>query len=93
MTNEFDSRDNGYRYTSGDQLPRDDYRPAYREAPDESGSVYYTAPAPTPKKSLFRRYLPAWIAIGLIGVSSLALLLFLLYNAFIAVGLSTFGVF
>ena len=45
------------------------------------------------KKSLFRRYLPAWIAIGLIGVSSLALLLFLLYNAFIAVGLSTFGVF
>ena len=45
------------------------------------------------KKSQFRRYLPAWIAIGLIGVSSLALLLFLLYNAFFAVGLFTFGVF
>ena len=71
MTNEFDSRDNGYRYTSGDQLPRDDYRPAYREAPDESGSVYYTAPAPTPKKSLFRRtwakVLAAVLAVAVIG--------------------------
>ena len=71
MTNEFDSRDNGYRYTSGDQLPRDDYRPAYREAPDETGSVYYTAPAPTPKKSLFRRtwakVLAAVLAVAVIG--------------------------
>ena len=71
MTNEFDSRDNGYRYTSGDQLPRDDYRPAYREAPDESGRVYYTSPAPTPKKSLFRRtwakVLAAVLAVAVIG--------------------------
>ena len=58
MTNEhdeFDSRENGYRYTREDGLPRDDYRPAYRDQPDETGSVYYTAPVPAPKKSLFRR--------------------------------------
>ena len=70
MTNEFDEingRENGYRYTSGDELPRDDYQPARDYRPmrdyqpiDGSG---YAAPTRTPepaveeppKKKLFQR--------------------------------------
>ena len=64
MTNEydtFDSRENGYHYTRGDDLPRDDYQPISDYRP--LGGSDYTAPKSTPepaveeppKKKLFQR--------------------------------------
>jgi len=79
MTNEYDEFTG--RRNDRDDIPdepdREGYDPAterrnvYRDAPDETGSVYYTANAPAPKKSVFRRtwakVLSAVLAVAVIG--------------------------
>lgn len=79
MTNEYDEfagRPSGYDDTP-DKPGRDAYDPApetrtvYRDQPDETGSVYYTANVPAAKKSLFQRtwarVVAAVLAVAVIG--------------------------